>query len=339
MSNQAFLTLNSPSIEQRIGIYAVPTLLAMAEPWLVLEKMGLSTPLPKNRGEIIKWKRNVPFEAVTTALVEGVTPPPQNFQQEIITDTIDEYGAIVNFSDKVADLHEDPIGREITSGMAQQMALTKELITWETVRAGTQVIYSGTATQRSDVIAPIDIDQIRAAVALLKDNHALKLTGRVPGSERYATTPVNSSYVAVGHTRMEGDIRDLDTFSPVETYGPQTTLISEHEIGKVDEVRVILSPDLPPFYNAGAAVGANDVLSQNGVNADVYPLIVMGKDAFGTTQLRGGTAAEVGVRPPKLLTPGDPLGQRGTAVWKMYYAATRLNESWMVRIESAATEY
>lgn len=338
MANQSFLTLNSPSIEQRVGIYLVPKMLAHAEPWLVLEKMGLSTPLPAHKGATLKWKRTIPFEANTTQLVEGVTPPAQNFRQEIITDTIKQFGAIVNFSDMVADLHEDPIVDELRDAMAQQMATTKELITWEMVRAGTQVIYSGTATARNQVIAPIDIDQIRAAVALLKDNHALKVTSRLAASDGFATGPVNSSYVGVGHTRLEGDIRELDTFTPVEAYGTYRP-ISEHEIGKVDEVRIILSPDLPPFYGAGAAVGANDVLSRDGVNADVYPLVIMGKDFFGTTQLKGVNAAEVDIRNPRLNTPGDPLGQRGTAVWKMYYSAQRLNESWGVRIESAATEY
>lgn len=337
MSNQAFLTLNSPSIEQRVGIYLVPKMLANAQPWLVLEKFALVTPLPKNRGEILKWKRNVPFDVVTTTLVEGVTPPPQNFQQEIITDTIDEYGAVVNFSDKVTDLHEDPIAKEITVEMAKQMASTKELVSWETVRGGTQVIYSGTATSRVTVEAPIDIDQIRAAVALLKDNHADKITSRLAASDGFGTAAVNSSYIAVGHNRLEGDVRDLDTFTSVENYGSYKP-VSEYEIGKVDELRIILTPELQPFYGAGAALGVNDVLSRDGVNIDVYPLVCMGKNAWGTTELKGMNAADVHLENPRMQR-GDELGQRGFCAWKMYYCSTRLNESWMVRVESAATEY
>jgi N4-gp56 family major capsid protein len=73
MSNQAFLTLNNPSIEQRVGIYLVPKVLANAQPWLVLEKFAEVTELPKNKGENLKWLRAVPFDVDTTTLVEGVT--------------------------------------------------------------------------------------------------------------------------------------------------------------------------------------------------------------------------------------------------------------------------
>lgn len=337
MSNQAFLTLSSPSIEQRVGIYLVPKMLANAQPWLVLSTFAMRTDLPKKRGEILKWRRSVPFDVVTTQLVEGVTPAPQSFQMETITDTIDQYGAVVEFSDKVVDLHEDPVANEIVKEMAKQMATTKELVEWETVRGGTQVIYSGTATTRGTVDSPIALDQVRAAVALLKDNHGDKLSTRISASDGFSTEPVNPSYVAVGHTRFEGDVRDLDGFVPVEKYG-QFKPISEYEIGKVDELRIILTPELQPFYGAGAAIGALDVLSRDLVNVDVYALVCLGKDAWGTTELKGQNAADVTLENPKM-QKGDELGQRGFAAWKMYYCATRLNESWMVRIEAAATKF
>lgn len=337
MSNQAALTLNNPSIEQRVGIYLVPKVLANAQPWLVLEKFGMVTELPKNKGENLKWLRPIPFDVTVATLVEGVTPAPDNFETEIVVDAVDQYGSVVNFTDKVTDLHEDPIAQMIVKEMAKQMAAVKELVAWQTVRAGTQVVYSGTATTRATVDTPIDLDQIRAAVALLKDNHGDKLTGRIAASEGYATSPLNSSYVAVGHNRLEGDIRDLDTFVPIQNYG-QVKPLSEYEIGAVDELRIILTPELVPFYGAGAAIASLDVLSRDNVQVDVYPLACMAKDAWGITPLKGQNAADVHLENPKMQR-GDELGQRGFAAWKMYYCSTRLNESWMVRIESAATEW
>jgi N4-gp56 family major capsid protein len=337
MSNQAFLTLNSPSIEQRVGIYLVPKVLANAQPWLVLDQFATKTDLPKNRGENLKWLRPVPFDVTTTTLVEGVTPPPENFETEIVEDSIDQYGAIVNFTDKVSDLHEDPIAQMIVKEMAKQMATTKELVSWETVRGGTQVIYSGTATSRATVDSPLDLDQIRAAVALLKDNHGDKLTTRIAASEGYATSPIDSSYVAAGHNRMEGDVRDLDTFVPLEKYAAVKPL-SPYEIGSVENVRIILTPELQPFYGAGAAIASLDVLSRDGVNVDVYPLVMMAEGYWGSTNLKGQNAADVHLENPKMQR-SDELGQRGFASWKMYFCATRLNETWGVRIESAATEW
>jgi N4-gp56 family major capsid protein len=338
-ANQGFLTLNNPSIEQRVGIYLVPKVLANAQPWLVLSKFAMSTPLPKNRGENLKWRRPVPFDVTIQTLQEGVTPPPENFQHEIISDTIDEYGAVVYFTDKVTDLHEDPIAQDIVREMAKQMANTKELVAWNTVRAGTQVIYSGTATTRGTVDSPLDLDQLRAAIALLKANHGDRITTRVAASDGFSTEPVAASYVAVGSSYLDGDIKDLDNFTPIEKYaGGWNVLSPEYEVGRVEEMRIILTPELVPFYGAGAAIASLDVLSRDGVAVDVFPLVCMAKDAWGDTELKGQNAADVHMENPAPRY-GDPLGQRGFASWKMYYCCTRLNESWMVRIESAATEW
>ena len=44
-------------VSPRVGIFAVAKLLARIEPILVLERFALTTPLPKNKGEVIKWRR------------------------------------------------------------------------------------------------------------------------------------------------------------------------------------------------------------------------------------------------------------------------------------------
>ena len=334
----SFITLNQQSIEQRVGIYLPPKMLANAQPWLVLEKLGpLRTPLPKNKGENIKWKRNVPFDVTTDTLVEGVTPAPQNFRQEIVTDAIDEYGAFSVITDKVEDLHEDMILDSIAEEMGKQVASTKELISWQTVRGGTQVVYSGTATSRATVEDVVNINQVRAGVAVLKGNHGNMVTQRLAASQNYATEPVGASYVIAGHTDQQYDWEDLDGFTPIEKYG-QVKPLCEYEIGKVKDARIVLTPQLQPFYGAGSAT-TTGVLSRDGAAVDVYASILMAKEFWGTTTLSGTDSVRVEVQPPGKPTKDDPLGQRGFASWKFYYCATRLNESWGVRIEAAATDW
>jgi N4-gp56 family major capsid protein len=72
----------------------------------------------------------------------------------------------------------------------------------------------------------------------------------------------------------------------------------------------------------------------------VYPLVILAKDAFGITALRGMSSVSVAVKNPKMgVDYNDPLGQRGFVAWKMWFAVVRLNETWMVRIETAASSY
>jgi N4-gp56 family major capsid protein len=335
-----FITYGQTGISPRVGIYLPPKFLAHAQPWLALQKAGgaQKTPLPKNKGETIIWRRSVPFDVTTNTLVEGVTPNPQNFRMEDVTDNIEQFGAYSVITDKIQDLHEDRVLDEIAKCNGEQVGSTKELIDWQTVRGGTQVVYSGTATSRATVEDVIGINQIRASVAVLKGNHGQMITKQISAGTGYSTEPVGMSYVGFGHSDQQYDVEDLDGFVPVEKYAQSGNLLCEYEIGKVKDVRIVLTPQLQPFYGAGAA-SVSGVLSRDGTNADVYPLVIMAQNFWGTTELGGVGSAKIAVEPPGKATKDDPLGQRGFASWMFWYCSTRLNERWGVRTESAATNW
>jgi N4-gp56 family major capsid protein len=337
MSLNNAIIYGQTGISPRVGIYLPPKMLANAQPWLALSKNGgaLKTDLPKNKGETIKWRRSVPFDVNTNTLVEGVTPAPQNFRFEDVTDNVDQYGAFSVITDKIEMLHEDRVLDRIAEEMAKQLASTKELIDWQTVRGGTQVVYSGTATSRATVEDVIGINQFRTAGTVLKGNHGEMVTTRIAASTGYSTEPVGASYVAFGHTDAQYDYEDLDGFVPIEKYGSFKPLC-EYELGKVRDFRIVLTPQLSPFFGAGSAT-TTGVLSRDGANVDVYATVCMAKEFWGTTDL-SGNSTKVTVEPPGRATKDDPLGQRGFASWQFWYCATRLNERWGVRLEHAASE-
>jgi N4-gp56 family major capsid protein len=321
-------------ISPRVGIYAVANFLEHAQRVQILEKFGRVEAIPKNKGQMAKFRRFVPFEINTTALVEGVTPAPNSLQYEDVTSIISQYGAWVSFTDVIMDTHEDPNLQKITMGLGEQAAAIKEAIIWNELLGGTNVIYSGTATQRSEVEAPISEDELVAAQRFLKANKAKTLTRMLKAGTGVATEPVAPGFLAFGNTNLEPDFRALNEFVVREKYS-QYSPVSDYELGKFQDIRVILSPDLDPFWAAGSG-DVTGVLSRDGANVDVYPVIVMGADAFGVVPLRGMDSATVTVKNPTP-TYEDPLAQRGFASWKMWYAVVRLNEEWMVRIEAAAS--
>jgi N4-gp56 family major capsid protein len=162
----------------------------------------------------------------------------------------------------------------------------------------------------------------------------MKITQVLDGSPNYATRPVEAAYVAVGHTDLEADIRNLPGFLPVADYGNRRT-ISDYEIGSCEDVRYVLSPDLEPFADAGAATST--MVSTGGTNADVYPILFFGKEAWGLVPLRGQGAVSPSIIPVGQKTKDDPLGQRGYAGWKLWHVAVVLNQVWMARLETSAT--
>lgn len=331
----AFSGTQYGDISPRIGIYAVAKFLAHAQNMLVLEKFAANEPLPKNKGLTIKWRRAVPFDVVANVLTEGVTPTPQILEYEDVSASISQYGAWVPFTDVIQDTHEDPNLQKMTELCSQQAAAIKESILWSTLRAGTNVIYSGTASSRATVLAPLDENDLRLAQRELKGNHAMHITKMIGASDKISTEPVAPAFIAFGHTNLEADLRDLTGFVVREKYASYNP-VSDYEIGKFEDIRFILTPQLEPFFGAGSAT-TTGVLNTNSA-VDVYPIVIVGQDAYATTALKGMEAVAMAVLNPKMgASYEDPLGQRGFVSWKMWYVATRLNENWMIRVECAAT--
>lgn len=69
---------------------------------------------------------------------------------------------------------------------------------------------------------------------------------------------------------------------------------------------------------------------------DVYATIVLGENAYGTTEVEGGGLQHI-VKQLGSAGTADPLNQRATAGWKATKVAKRLVEEYMVRIETCST--
>ncbi len=69
---------------------------------------------------------------------------------------------------------------------------------------------------------------------------------------------------------------------------------------------------------------------------DVYATIVLGENAYGVTEIKGGGLEHI-VKQLGSAGTSDPLNQRATSGWKATRVAKRLVEEYMVRIESCST--
>lgn len=325
------------SISQRTAAWVAREMLSHAEPILVLSKFGASKPIPKNRAKSVEFRRPIPFDVNTTTqlVTEGVTPSAAQMQYEDVSVSLSQYARLVEITDVVNDMAEDPVLKDSAMLVGENMAELVEVIIWEAIRGGTSVVYAN-GTSRSAVNTPISLDDVRLATRSLRANRAKPITRILDSSPNWNTRAVEGGFVAIGHTDLEADIRNLPGFIPVADYGSRQPLCPE-ELGTVESVRFILSPVLTAFADAGGAAGTT-VLSTSGTSADVYPLIVLAREAFGLVPLKGMYAVEPTVINPGVKDKSDPLGQRGYVGAKMYFAALILNNDWMTRVESAASD-
>lgn len=325
-------------VSQRTNVHAERQMLRHAAPVRVLDKFALTKTMPKNKGVNITFRRPVIFSAATTPLQEGVTPTATAFRYEDVSASLKQYGQVVEVTDVIEDTHEDPVLNDATVQAGENIGRTMEALDWGVLRAGTNVYYAN-GTQRTDVNTPISLNKIRAVQRGLKANKAMKITKILSGSVNFATRPIEAAYVAVHHTDVEQDIRNLAGFTPVAEYGSRTP-INEFELGSCEDTRFVASPDLDPFADGGAAIAGLDpsMVSSAGTSADVYPILFIGKDAYGSVPLRGMGAVSPTVLRPGVKTKSDQLGQRGYVGWKTWHCTVILNQLWMARLEVAVTD-
>lgn len=323
-----------PGISQRTNVYAERQMLKHAMPSLVLEKTGpLIKPMPKNKGVNIKFRRPIPFEASTTPLMEGVTPTPTAFRYEDVSGTLEQYGMVAEVTDVIEDTHEDPVLNDLTVQLGENIGRTQEVLNYAILRGGTNVFYAN-GTARTDVNTVISLAKQRAVIRALQAQKAMVVTQVLEGSPKYGSRAVEGGFIAVGHTDLDSDIRNMPGFISVAEYGTRS-VISPHEIGSVETVRYLLSADLASIPDAGGA--KLGMVSTTGTSADIYPVLYFGKEAWGIVPLRGLGAVSPSIIPVGQKTKDDPLGQRGYAGYKFWHLAIVLNELWMARLEVATT--
>lgn len=127
--------------------------------------------------------------------------------------------------------------------------------------------------------------------------------------------------------------------------------ISSDEATALEDRKVLIGTSIYEIQSAAAGaagsatitidkeieVAANTVIYPGEAGAkgrDVYATLVVGKDAYGVTEIEGGGLEHI-VKP--LGSGEDPLNQRATVGWKATKVAERLVEEYMIRIETAST--
>lgn len=322
-------------ISQRTAAYAAKEMLSHAEPMVVLSRYGLTKPIPKNTADNIKFRRPVPFTISTIPVAEGVTPDAQVMSYEDVSASLKQYGASVIITDKVAEMNEDPVLKDASMLCGEQAGETLEMITYNVVKAATNVFYSA-GTAITDINAVISHTLQRAVTRSLKSNRAKKISQRLSSSPNYGTEAVDAAFFAFGHTDLESDIRNMTGFVPTESYGQVKP--EPFEVGKVEDVRYILAPHFEPYEDSGKAIDSDGMISTSGVLNDVYPVLYIAKEAFGCVPLKGASSVTPMVLQPGTVSKSDPLGQRGYVSWKSWYTAVILNQAWMAKLLVSATD-
>jgi N4-gp56 family major capsid protein len=322
-------------------------ILAHAMPVEVLGITGVQKKMPKNVGNQVIYRRYLPYGATNTdantinrwsvdaqahITAEGVTPDADVLVPQDISVSLLQYACLYALTDKTVDMYEDDVPAEMKKQVGERMGLVREMIRYNTLKAGTNAYYCG-GTSRATVDEKVSLNILRKIARNLLANHAKQITSILAPTPNFATAPVEAGFLVFCHSDCEADIRDLPGFKHVSEYGTRKP-VHEMEVGSVERFRFVISPELKSYADSGAAIGTTGLYSTTGANIDVYPMIVVAEDAWGQVALRGEESLDPTYIPPGQKDKNDPLGQRGFIGAKFYQAAVILNQGFMAVLET-----
>ncbi|HJF51490.1 MAG TPA: N4-gp56 family major capsid protein [Butyricicoccus pullicaecorum] len=313
---QLFAINTTETMPDEIKTYYDDYLIDCSSPKLVHDQFGQKRPIPAGRGKTIEFRKVSPLPVSTTPLTEGVTPESQQLTISTVEAPVQQYGGYVELSDMVVLTAIDNNLVIAAKQLGAQAGKTLDAITREVLAGGTNVQYAeGQVTERNQLVGGkpegnhyLTVDAVRRAVRTLKKQDA---------------EPIGDSFIGIIHPDVAYDLMSDPKWVNVKSYSDPDG-IYEGEIGKIENVRFVETSEAKVFEGAGAD------------GRDVYATLILGDNAYGTTEIEGGGLTLI----VKQLGSGgasDPLDQRASVAWKATKAAVRLQEAYMVRIETTST--
>lgn len=326
-------------ISPRTAGFAAKKLLERGQYLMVCERFGQSDPQPKNATKTRKFRRYESLLRASAPLAEGIPPAGQKLTFTDIDCVLEQYGDAVKITDVIEDTHEDPVLDQTMKICGEQIAETVECLRINVLKAGTNVFYANGVASRALVTAAPSRGDFRKIYRSFKRLKGKEISEIIKASPLISTEPVRSAYFAMGHTDLDADIRGIAGFIPSENYSSSEKAL-EGEIGSIEGIRIILTALFEPWLAAGVAGTtflSGGVQVSGATACDVYPLIVVARDAYAIVPLQGKEAVTPAVINPNTPSKSDPLGQVGYVSWKTYQTACILNQNWIARLECAAT--
>ncbi len=283
----------------------------------VIFNYGKKASIPRNSGATTSWRvLNIPT-AVTAAITEGTTPDSIDMTISKISATVSQYGAWTKVSDFLDMAGLDPLLTEISEMFGDHAAISIDKIVSAILIGGTNAIFAKNKLARSglaagDVLTSSEI--IRARNEMVKNNVPQI---RLPNGRM--------GYIAFIHP--DNVLKLMN-----EAQGPWSTFnaggspeglkhFQQGEVGQMYGVYFIETTSLPSFSDGGS-----------GGNLAGKPTVIIGADAFGVPDIAGSAK-------PEILVYGsgnteNPMALYKTVAWKACFAAVRLQEKAILRLES-----
>lgn len=255
--------------------------------------------------------------------------------------SIHKFGVFTEFTQASLDFDSDAelmdhLSRELINGASQ---LTEAVLQKDLLAAAGVILFAGAATDEDEITGEgatpslVSYDNLSRLDGILTDNRTPKHTTVITGSRLVDTKTLPAARVMYIGSELVPVVKKMKdpfnnpAFIPIQQYGDAGTILNG-EIGTVDQFRIVQVPEMLHWAGVGAEATDNDGFRTTTVGGeehyDVFPMLVVGDDAFNTIgfQTDGKTVKfSVLTKMPGKETAdrNDPYGETGFSSIKWWY--------------------
>lgn len=292
--------------------FYVETFLRTATPKLVHKQLGqLNTDIPQGEGGygtgVVYWTRFLNLPLVSAGQGEGVPTTAVALTAVSVTGSTAQYDAAVSISDLLKYTSFGDMMKQAMERLGENAGKSIDTVVRGALQFGLTQQQAASAANITAIPATgtFSISEIRRAVRTLRRND---------------TPDIDGGFVAVIHPDTAFDLyADTSTGGWIESHKYSTsTNLFDGELGKLLSVRFLETSNA--FVTGTASVTGS---------ATVYQTHIMGREAFGVTNLQSLKTIVHGFGSGGVSDPTDKIA---TAGWKTTFGATVLNSAFGVNV-------
>lgn len=274
--------------------------------------------------------------------------------------TLQEHGFFTEFSDDMMtfDTDSDLYGHMSREMIAGANEITEDLLQIDLLSNAGTVVYTGVATQDSEITGEganpsvVTFMDLKKLSIVLDDNRTPKNTKIIKGSTMNDTATINASRIMYIGSDLQITVENMvdglgnPAFVPVRKYAAASTIMNG-EIGSVGDFRIIVVPNMMNWEGAGAVATASNLgYDDDGANYNIFPMLVVGDGSFATVGLQGSGKKgakqkfKIIVKKPgkEMATIQDPYGKIGFSSITFYHGFIALRPERLAVVKTVAAE-
>ena len=324
-------TTTTSTITALISGYVYQTPLAVAQLSLPHLTYAMRSAVPAGSGSRWTARRPTKLTKQTATLTEGSSPASNTLGVTDVAINLIQLGNFFTISDVATQVEPVPLAMMYGPLLQLNIAESLDKVTQAIVVGGTTVYYANSVAARANVAQKLVANDLDKTIKYLQAQSARPISQIILPNNNVAGNPIGASYIMIAHPDVCSDLATSVTgYKEVQNYAsPDQRFPGEH--GAYRNIRVIMSENADDGTAQVGAAGTT-VYKNNAANFYVYLNPVFGAEAFAAIDFSNLEYTEV-----TTASDADPLAQRKSTGWKQLFNAGILNQTWLVRLECAAS--